>query len=184
MRSILTCNFSNVLSYATSTVTFKTHWWGHGVWHRASVGFTMRLWCGLNISYVAFFSYMAEPYYTNQTFLYLGHHNTICHYYIWSLPLFELTGQGYTVQQPTWTPLLFLLHLVTDISNIFSFALFRLQSSIHFYDWPTNKHRGNLFVRCLTVSHPIINVIFRRNICWYKLAADQSELFLTQNPSA
>lgn len=37
---------------------------------------------------------------------------------------------------------------------------------------------GNLFVPFSTVSHPIINVVFKRNICWYKLAADQSERFL------
>lgn len=35
---------------------------------------------------------------------------------------------------------------------------------------------GNLFVYYSTVSHPIINVIFRRNICGYKLAADQSDI--------
>lgn len=137
----------------------------------------MGLWWGLSISSVASFSYMAELCYTNQTFLHRGRHNTICHYYIWSL--FLLISDRTGLHRPT-TDLDIIVVSVTfapNISNIFSFALFHLQSSIHFFDWPTNKHRGNLFVRC---SHPIINVIFRRNICRYKLAADQSELFLTQ----
>lgn len=74
-----------------------------------------------------------------------------------------------------WTPLLCLLHLVMDV---FRLALFCVQTSISFFAQAGKKRGSNLFVSCLTVFHPIINVIFKENICWNKLAADQCEQFL------
>lgn len=78
--------------------------------------------------------------------------------------------------QLIWTPFLCLLHLVTDI---FRLALFCVQASASLFAQAGSKQRGSrLFVPCLTVFHPIINVIFKENICWNKLAADQREPFL------